>query len=241
MKIISLNTWAGRIHQPLMDFFKKNKDIDIFCLQEIYHEAEGKEPDARSEDAHNLFIDIKNALPLYEGYFRPAFEDFYGQAIFIRKNITIEEEGDVFIFENNNPEQRGIHSRNLQYIRLNISGKPTLIANVHGLWNGQGKTDTPDRLEQSRKISEFLNKSSDQKILCGDFNLSPDTESLAIVEKGMRNLVKEHGITSTRTSFYDKENKFADYILVSSEVIVKDFRVLPDEVSDHSPLLIEIE
>ncbi len=56
---------------------------------------------------------------------------------------------------------------------------------------------------------------------------------------GLRNLIKEYGITSTRTSFYTKPEKFADYMLVSPGVEVKDFKVLPDEVSDHSPLYLE--
>lgn len=241
MKIISLNTWAGRVNGLLMEFFRQNSDVDIFCLQEVYHEAEGKEPDARPEENHNLFADIQGILSDHVGYFRPAFDDFYGQALFVRKGIPLDEEGDIFIYTEDNPQERGLHSRNLQYVRLQIDGKPTIIANVHGLWNGKGKTDTPDRLAQSQRIFDFLSRQPGQKIICGDFNLSPDTESLAIVERGMRNLVKEYGVTSTRTSFYDKENKFADYILVSPEVTVKDFRVLPDEVSDHAPLLIEVE
>ena len=32
---------------------------------------------------------------------------------------------------------------------------------------------------------------------------------------------------------------FADYILVSPDIVVKHFQVLPDEVSDHAPLLVE--
>ncbi len=115
-----------------------------------------------------------------------------------------------------------------------------MICNFHGLWNGKGKSDTEDRLKQSEKILEFIGGTDDSVILAGDFNLSPDTESLAMLEKDMRNLIKEYGITSTRTSYYEKENKFADYVLVSPGIAVKDFRVLPDEVSDHAALYLEI-
>jgi endonuclease/exonuclease/phosphatase family metal-dependent hydrolase len=80
---------------------------------------------------------------------------------------------------------------------------------------------------------------SGAKILCGDFNLLPDTDSLAILEQGMRNLVKEYRVTSTRSQFYEKPDRFADYILVSPEVIVEDFQVLDEAVSDHLPLLLE--
>lgn len=115
-----------------------------------------------------------------------------------------------------------------------------IIANVHGLWNGKGKSDTEGRLEQGRRIHDFIERHPEQIIIVGDFNLDPDTKSLAITEAGMRNLIKEYGITSTRTSLYTKEGKFADYALVSPGVNVLDFKVLPDEVSDHAALYLEI-
>lgn len=35
--------------------------------------------------------------------------------------------------------------------------------------------------------------------------------------------------------------KHADYAFVTKGLNVLDFKVLPDEISDHSPLLIEVE
>ncbi len=78
-------------------------------------------------------------------------------------------------------------------------------------------------------------------MLCGDFNLLPDSESLLMVERiGLRNLIREYGITSTRTSLYPKDGRYADYAFISEGIQLKSFKVLPDEVSDHAPLLIEI-
>lgn len=115
----------------------------------------------------------------------------------------------------------------------------TLI-NFHGLWNGHGKLDTEDRLKQSLKVRKFLDGlNAKRSVLMGDFNLLPDTESLAILEKGMKNLIKDYGITSTRSHYYKKEIKFADYALVSPDINIKKFEVLQDTVSDHLPLLLE--
>ena len=55
----------------------------------------------------------------------------------------------------------------------------------------------------------------------------------------MNNLVERYGVTSTRTRFYPKEEKFADYIFTSPEIQVNHFEVLKDQVSDHAPLLLE--
>jgi endonuclease/exonuclease/phosphatase family metal-dependent hydrolase len=79
-------------------------------------------------------------------------------------------------------------------------------------------------------------------VLCGDFNLLPDAGSMRIFgAAGLRNLVLEFGVTSTRTSLYPGLERFADYVLVSDGIGVRDFRVLLDEVSDHAPLLLEFD
>jgi len=77
------------------------------------------------------------------------------------------------------------------------------------------------------------------KILCGDLNLRPDTESMRILEHGMNNLITEYSIQSTRTRYYTKPEKFADYILTSPEILINEFRVMPEEVSDHCPLYLD--
>ncbi|MBP8994985.1 MAG: hypothetical protein KBG30_14410 [Bacteroidales bacterium] len=79
------------------------------------------------------------------------------------------------------------------------------------------------------------------KILCGDFNVAPDTKSMEILETSMNNLVKEYKVTTTRSHLYTKEHKFADYILVSPEIKVKKFEVIQDVVSDHLPLMLEFD
>ena len=243
MKIISLNTWMGIVPKPLLQFFKTYQDTDIFCLQEIYKGAISKaEPHPQFTIQLDLFEQIHAQIGVtHLGYFRPAYKDYYGQAIFIKKGREVIEEGDIVIFDNAGNKIRGTHGRNLHYLRTRHHGAPLLIANVHGLWNGQGKTDTEERLLQSQQIHDFLCRKQEPTILVGDFNLEPNTKSLAIVEDGMRNLVKEYGITSTRTSYYKKDCKFADYALVTPTIRVRDFRVLPDEVSDHAALFLEIE
>lgn len=246
MKLITLNTWGGRIKEPLRAFLEHNKQIDIFCFQEVYHEAHGKDLIWNKETNLNLLADIKFIFDDYESFFHPHIEDWWGLASFIKKEISIHDVGESFVHKYKNynlkDEYQGKSAKNIQYFNITLNSKEVTIINFHGLWNEQGKGDSEDRLKQSQNIIEFLKKVTGEIVLCGDFNLSPDTESLKMLEDfGLRNLVKEFGITSTRTSFYTKENKFADYVLVSPGVNVKAFTVLPEEVSDHAPLYLEFE
>ncbi len=192
----------------------------------------------------DLLNNIQKTLPNHVHYFRPHFNDYYGLALFVHKDIKVLEEGELFVYRERgfiDPDENGNHARNLQYIRIGTADHECVIAQVHGLWNGQGKGDSEDRLAQSDNIVQFVTSLEVPVVLVGDFNLRPDTESVRKLEAaGMRNLISEFGITSTRTTLYTKSSEqFADYAFVSDEVTVEDFKVLPDEVSDHAPLYLE--
>ena len=254
MKILTLNTWGGRAgRDALLSFLKQQAaDTDIFCLQEIssasHHHLSGEVVGGRNYEKGDVMEsglqEIIEALPEYEYFFHPHYLDNYGLLMLVKKSIPVHGSGDVFVYKEKAyiPEgDVGNHARNIQYLTFERNGSPYTVVNFHGLWNGQGKGDSPDRIAQSKNIVTFLGGITGHVILCGDFNLLPDTQSIKILEEsGLRNLVTEHGITTTRTSFYPKQEKFADYIFVSHGDEVKNFCVLPDEVSDHAPLVVEI-
>lgn len=254
MKIISLNTWGGRAgREGLLEFFKNHKEANVFCLQEIwaapYDDYEGTSAGGLEIKQETIMTeglkDISEVLDSHTPLFRPHFLDSYGLLMLVRKELEIVEEGEVFVYleKGHIPVgDIGNHARNIQYATIRIDDGLITVVNFHGLWNGKGKEDCDERLQQSEKILAFLSKLDHPYILCGDFNLKPDTESLKKFEDaGLRNLISEYGIVSTRTSLYSKPERFADYAFVHKEVEVKNFQVLPDEVSDHAPLLLEVE
>lgn len=232
--------------EPMKEFLKKYDDVDIFCFQEVYHEAKGKDTIWLDGSNFNFLNDIKAVLSNYDCYYRPHLDDWWGLAIFIKKGLPVLNEGEHYVhkFKGHNPETEilGHTAKNIQYLTTEYEGKKISILNFHGLWNGKGKTDTDERMNQSNKSVEFIKGLKNDFIFIGDFNLDPDGESLAIIEKNLdcRELIKEYGITSTRTPLYKKPNKFADYAFVSKGLKVIDFKVLLDVVSDHAPLYIEV-
>jgi endonuclease/exonuclease/phosphatase family metal-dependent hydrolase len=242
MKLISLNIWGGHVRGPLLEFIKAHRDIDIFCFQEVYHEASKKISTDDRAVSLNIFTELQALLPDHIAFFKPVVGGFYGIGSFVKKGIHVLNEGEVSIYDNPNyPGHGPTHSRNLQWIECQANGQTFSVVNIHGLWNGQGKTDSSERIVQSERIKKFINNIKCPTILCGDFNLRPDTESIRILEKGMNNLVKLYNITSTRTSFYPKEEKFADYVLTSPDINVEHFEILHHEVSDHLPLFLEFK
>ncbi len=254
MRLISLNTWGGKIYQPLMNFIKQYAtDTDIFCFQEVFNTASDIKEYA--EYRMSLYNDLSKLLTEFQGYyastqekyvFYNGFVDFdlsYGLAIFIRRNIKVLSTEDFFIFRKRNGlDPKDIpHTlpKNLQHLKFIYNNSQTTICNYHGIWLPNSKEDSPTRIEQSQKIKLFLGKQKGRKILCGDFNLGTKTRSIEILENIMVNLIKKFDIPTTRNKNFPGSEKFADYTFVSKEIQVKSFEVPKVEVSDHLPMILE--
>ncbi|MFA5841135.1 MAG: endonuclease/exonuclease/phosphatase family protein [Candidatus Paceibacterota bacterium] len=244
MKLISLNTWCGKIYEPLKKFIEDNaNETDIFCFQEIRN---GKYLDRweAEDEVEDLFEKIENILPNFKGYFTEMTPGL-GLATYIKNTLEVEkfysstvlsseELEDIEKFENRTTKPRVIQV-------ITLKNKLSIL-NFHGIYGGY-KKDTKERELQTKRIQEILIKLDEPKILIGDFNLNPDTNAVAELEKLMRNLIKENNINATRSDLYEEKEimPFADYAFVSKDINIKDFRVLQDEVSDHLPLFLEIK
>jgi len=132
--------------------------------------------------------------------------------------------------------------RAIQVVTIRQNQTTYVIGNVHGLWHPSGKGDIPERLEQSTHIvAAMASAGAEKKIIVGDLNALPQTQSIGLIEQaGYRNLVREHAITDTRTVFYDKATRLADYAFVSETVKVEAFRVDRSPVSDHAALILTV-
>ncbi len=243
MKMITLNIWGGFLSDRLIPFVERNADVDFFLFQEMYHQATEKTNWGGGGNLH-IFEDIQVVLPKHDAYFASAQDGEFGLAGFIKKGSGLAETGDIFVHRHKDamtePLNAKLLGRNLQFFKFS-GERPFSLLNFHGLWTGAGKEDTAERLEQSRRIVDFATTSG-EFVLTGDFNLLPHTESIRILESmQVRNLISEYGITNTRTSHYTKPEKFADYTFVTPGITVHDFRIMPDEVSDHAAMYLEFD
>ncbi|MDQ1343317.1 MAG: hypothetical protein QG650_36 [Patescibacteria group bacterium] len=247
MKIISLNCWGARINPEILDFLIAHRDsVDAFCFQEMMRDTGDDEFDPLFDpkEIRNTVETFSELLPGFEHRFATFYGNDYGIATFVRESVGIADSFERFVHLDDTRIRlavgnEGAHSRKVLVTTL---GNGIHLANLHGLWiGGYGKGDHPDRIAQSEKILAAVLPLEGPKILMGDFNLNPDTRSYRMFsDAGFSCLVERFGITSTRTPLYEKPGKYADYALVTPDVPVRDFRVLPDVVSDHAPLLLEI-
>lgn len=202
-------------------------DTDVFCFQEVHAEARAVFGELLKNSTETAAEKIINA------------NNLFGQSTYTSSNIRVISSEILFPIES----EIGL----ALYTKIEYSSKAYHLVNIHGWARPGTKLDTPERIRFSQAIIDFLATREGMKIVGGDFNLFPETQSAQMFEaNGYRNLIRDYGITNTRNRlswdlFPPPKQHFADFVFVSADVAVTNFRVVDNEASDHLPLILEIE
>ncbi len=229
MKIVFLNALVGKVPEIKKFILDQISDTDVFCFQEAGH--------------YNVDIFCKE-------YLSSQYQLFTCQKPLDQNNIMVNA---TFIKKNISVIQTQIIGQKEENIGLGLltqikdkNNNIFNICNFHGFpWPGD-KQDNSDRLTQSELIINSLKNIDGPKIIGGDFNLDKDIKSTQIFEEnGFRSLIKEFKIGNTRNQlswqqYPDSKQYFADHLFISPELKVTYFAVPYNEVSDHLPLIIEV-
>lgn len=250
MKLISLNTWGCRTEELIFDYIRENAEsTDIFCFQEILKGGNGKTDRGEIKSAYE---DIAKILSHHTGYFSEYGEggyygesskglDFkFGIASFVKNGLKQSFVDNVELRDPNR-KWSDYSGRFAVGISLAVVVENYAVINIHGLWQNSIKTDTEAKIEQSKRIIDLAGKIKGKKVICGDFNLLPETKSIQILGNEYKNLIQEYGIKSTRSSLYSKEIRYSDFAFTDKDIVVNNFSVPDLNVSDHLPLVLEVE
>jgi endonuclease/exonuclease/phosphatase family metal-dependent hydrolase len=266
MRILSLNAWGGRLSERLTPFLLE-MDADVLCLQEVTN-APGSEKEWLVYRDHglelpqraSLFSELSRAFAMHQAFFCPAargelwdgkigISSEWGLATFVRRSHPVIGQAQGFVHGEFSADGWGEHprARNAHGVRLfnYKEAFPITIVHMHGLRELTGKEDTPARLAQAKALLSLIARISqkgERLIVCGDFNVLPASATLqSLKQLGLIDLIAAGGPQDTRTSFYGKADRFADYMLVSPEVEVLRFDVVKEpEISDHRALLLDL-
>ena len=177
-----------------------------------------------------------------------AYRSRFGLATFVRDEFAVLGQAQAFVHGTYRSGGWGEPPvpRNMHALRLfdPASRRGFVVAHLHGLRDLDGKHDSPARDAQAHRVVEMIDQvreDGDPVVFGGDLNLLPDSRSFAIwAEAGLSDLITGRGFTDTRTSLYPKEQRHADYLLVSEGISVAGFDVVTaPEVSDHRPLVLD--
>ncbi|MFH0772941.1 MAG: endonuclease/exonuclease/phosphatase family protein [bacterium] len=264
MKLISLNVALFEANNHLLTKFLHEHKADFVCLQEITRSLEdGVDKAYVSKDV--VDTTTKN-LPYF--FFGPnSIMGDFEQKNFHGKEIYRFEFGGLMEFGNYTKSHYKIVKAQNVFVQNSftystdfskwpdedyravlitdhiVQGKKIRILNYHGVWT-RHKQGNKMSLSANKIINELALKAEGEVIICGDFNLFPDTPSMNVFEKNFTSLVNVHNIRTTRPStneLHASKRNVVDYILVSKGIRVKQFEVIESNVSDHLPLVLDFE
>lgn len=261
MKLISYNIGIKLDNSQEVGEFIKSQNPDIVAFQEITRHL-----DDSVFSQYRSFSDIKKVTKdeLPHSFFGPQWitdamrksgeihRDFNGlveQGNEVASRYPIIEATNEHYYKKYSFELEWVnfhdedHPRALQIVEIDIQGKPLQILNLHGSYS-RDKQDSERTIQQSQYVLDAAKRKSIPTIIVGDFNLFPETESIKMIDKEYRNLIKENNIRSTRPDFddgTDKGNNVVDYIFISNDIQVNNFDVIQTNISDHLPLMLDFE
>ena len=252
LKIVSLNLYEGGLLFDRVLAFLQKENPDIILLQEVNNGTDRKLP----PHFRSLQV-LKEAFTGYHASFAPEFLCNYkegkidiGNAIFSHYPIT---NSTVTALNAPYGEYSSVpvggdfskHPKNIQWCEITVHNEPINVFNLHGLWELSGG-DTPERLKMSEIILNEV-KGKPRVILGGDFNIKPKTKTIHAIEKKLTNVFKNELKTTFNVSrkdltrFPGYSSAVVDMIFISNDIKVLEKSCPTIDISDHLPLICELE
>lgn len=240
MKIMSLNMWQGQLERVLLKHLEKS-GVDFACMQEAV------QYNGQSLGLISSYHKIGNSLGLSEQFFSKLIssklgdkELAFGNVIY--SNVPFTQTSTVFTrgeYKNDfNFDEDDYNIRAFQHVQLEIDGKKLNLLNHHGHHIDSHKLGDDETMRQVSQIIEFIKHLEGSVILCGDFNLSPESDSIRLIDENLENLSVKYSLKTTRSKLTYK-NEVCDYIFVSSDIKVNGFVMDDAIISDHNALILD--
>jgi len=231
MRIEFLNVWGGQTGKIIENYLEQEAEkdaVDVFCFQE----SDKVFPEIATRALSGSHRQYKARKYINE---KECFE----QATWVRNGLEVADTYTIL---------DDIKDVGLALCCSIVLGKKKFeIINMHGVSKPGHKNDSSKRLEQSEQLIANKKTKPELTIVGGDLNLNPNTRSIAMFsDANYRDLIAEFEVTTTRNkNIWDKypltPQMYSDYVFVGSEIKVKEFRVVQNLVSDHLPMVLEID
>lgn len=239
---MTLNVWQGRLERVLLKHLEQ-QDIDFACMQESVDYG------GKTGGIISSYQKIGASLRLNEQFFSPLNALKFGNNDLSFGNVIYSK---LPFIQSENIFTRGSYKANfdfdvddyniraLQHVAVEFDGKKLHILNHHGHHIDEHKMGDEETMRQTSMIIDYIKQLNGAVILCGDFNLAPESESIKQFDSILQNLSVAYSLKTTRSLLTYKE-EVCDYIFVNDGVDVKDFSMDQTIISDHNALILDFE
>lgn len=242
LSVLQWNVWFKEEISRVLNFLLKNK-ADIICLQELTcGYVDQTQENTWDYLAHELGYDYHyKDMPIITD----TEEWFQGNATFSR--FPIEHRHSDWI---NEPlGEGGFEDEYRVYLETSIlaGDKILTVANTHMSFTDNFLT-TKRKLDETRRLMQFIGEDKSAYVLCGDFNAEPNSD----VTKSLLAKLKNAGPDFAQNTWTTKPFSYGgfeaktldwrlDYIFVSNDVEVESAQIIKTDISDHLPIMAKLE
>ncbi len=239
---MALNVWQGRLERVLLKHLE-TLNLDFACMQEAI------DYDGFSLGLVSPYQKIGSGLNLEHQFFSPLIatrlgskDITFGNVIY--SHIPFSQTSTIFTRgeykDDFNFEVDDYNVRAFQHALIEVDGKKLNILNHHGHHIDAHKLGDEETMRQITQIADYIKQLDGAVILCGDFNLAPESKSIKQLEILLQNLPVKYSLKTTRSRLTYK-NEVCDYIFVNDTIKVNSFEMDETIISDHNALILDFE
>ncbi len=266
IKLFHLNIFQGKFLSEIISFLQQSS-FDILQFQEVTGGVlsrggvwTGPRGGLTQPNEHTVGVDCFGTLKkrlLYQGVMVKTIgkkndpSSYYANATFYRQHLQLLEKKEIFLKAYMEMGHEFIPAdkapRAALITKFIINEKPYYFVNTHLAW-GPTPDDQPYKLEQAKKLYEYVKALDAPFVLTGDFNLTENSQVVRWFEGIGRNLIKEYNIVNTlnprihaaKTLF--PKGLAVDYAFAHQSLKVVDFSLVdaPD-LSDHFGFMLTLD
>ncbi|MBD1394002.1 endonuclease/exonuclease/phosphatase family protein [Mucilaginibacter glaciei] len=249
-KVYGLNNTLATKH----DFLEliKDQNPDIIGMQEFYTRRRGQ---------YNMIDSVKRIMNSNEYYYEPfdaVPDESSGMAIFSKYKIIghgwvkfnsgsgnqciyvdVEKNGSKFRMYSVHLQSIHFEPEDYKYLG-DVSKKGPTDMNATKRLGSKLKNAFIKRAEQVFIVKNHAKTCPYPYTISGDFNDTPASFAVTQMAKGMKNAFREKGAGLGRTYNGDFPNYQIDFVMVSPQIKVNDYRIIEKKLSDHYPLKTEL-
>lgn len=251
IKVLSLNTWMGGVvGQPLFDYVIAEKP-DIVLLQEVYSGADLRfEPRFRSQQL------LESLFPAYHSYFAALVGDeresegLLDKGNLILSRWPLSETKMIFFdhpyatYDHDNSTDFSLWPSAAQRALATLdTGIKVQLVNIHGPVWMDGAEPTERRVNMVNVLNQLLSTKL-PTVVAGDSNATPDNPCWVSLTAPYYSIFGKQLKTTfnmRRKNIPGYGSASVDLILVSPDIKVCSAHCPDVDVSDHLPLLAQLE
>lgn len=228
VRVLSWNIWWGGVYLDKVIAFLLASHADIIALQEVTQTPEGK---------NNTATMIADKLGMKYVYVtgmdvRPFKPFVMGNAILTKLPILAFKTQTL----------GSINTR--AAIQADIKIQKTVL---HMITTHFVHTHQQPSAEQEKQAADLLTFApKEHTLICGDFNATPDSRTIAVVEKQFKRV--DHSNDPSWSVYVEEFDRCVkdlsvrlDYFFATPDIKASSFRIVQSDGSDHLPISVDIE